>query len=75
MQPYIDIGGDSGVLAFETGEGWIIVQFHKGGAYLYNGANPGLEHVIEMQRLAWAGDGLNTYINKHVRKNFAEKVG
>lgn len=28
-------------------------------------------HVLEMQRLAAAGDGLNTYINRHVRGDYA----
>lgn len=57
MQRYLDVDNDSGVLAFEIGDGSIIVQFHKGGSYLYDATNPGLEHVLEMQRLAQAGDG------------------
>ena len=74
MQPYKDIGGDSGVAAYEIGPGSITIQFARGGTYLYNASAPGPAHVAEMQRLAQAGDGLNTYINKYVRKKFAAKV-
>lgn len=74
MELYKDIDGDSGVAAFEIGEGWIKVQFLKGGTYLYDSAKPGQAHVEEMQRLARTGDGLNAYINKFIRKNFAAKL-
>jgi hypothetical protein len=73
MQQYNDINGDSGVAAYEIGADSITVQFLKGGTYVYNGSKPGAAHVAEMQRLAQAGDGLSTYINKFVRKDFAEK--
>lgn len=74
MQKYDDIHGDSGIAAYEISSGSIAVQFSKGGTYLYNESKPGAAHVTEMQRLAQAGDGLNTYINKFVRKNFAKKL-
>jgi len=74
MQQYEDLNGDSGVTAYEIGSGLIIVQFSKGGTYLYNGSKPGAAHVSEMQRLAQAGNGLNAYINKFVRKDYAEKL-
>lgn len=74
MQQYEDINGDSGVAAYEIGSGSITVQFLRGGTYLYNSSKPGADHVAEMQRLAQAGDGLNAYINKYVRKEYAEKL-
>lgn len=74
MTPYKDINSDSGVMAYEIGEGSITVAFSKGGVYLYNAERPGLSQVVEMQRLAKNGDGLNTYINKFVRKNYADKL-
>jgi hypothetical protein len=74
MQPYRDIDGDSNVAAYEIGPGSITVQFASGGTYLYNASAPGQGHVAEMQRLAGNGDGLNAYINRHVRKNFAAKL-
>jgi len=67
-------GGDSGVAAYESGPGWIDIRFHHGGTYRYDDRHPGLVHVLEMQRLADAGDGLNTYINRYVRDDYAERL-
>ena len=64
----------SGVAAYETGPGWIIIRFHRGGTYRYDARNPGALHVTEMQRLADSGEGLNTYINKYVRDDYAERL-
>ncbi len=64
-------GHDSGVAAYACGPDWIEVRFHRGGTYRYDARHPGMLHVIEMQRLAEAGDGLNTYINQHVRDDYA----
>lgn len=74
MQPYKDRTGDSGIAAYELGEGSITIEFHKGGVYLYNAERPGASHVHEMRKLAEFGDGLNTYINKFVRRNHAGKI-
>lgn len=74
MKSYRDVDGDSGVAAYEIGDGQIKIQFHRGGTYMYNISRPGLSHVAEMQRLAEAGNGLNAYINKYVRKDYAEKL-
>ncbi len=74
MQPYKDIAGDSGVAAYEIKPGSITIQFRKGGTYLYDASNPGAQHVVEMQRLAEAGDGLNAYVNKFVRNAHALKL-
>jgi hypothetical protein len=35
MQPYIDLGGDSGIAAYEYGHDWIRVLFKLGGTYEY----------------------------------------
>ncbi|QJR36782.1 hypothetical protein HKW67_15285 [Gemmatimonas groenlandica] len=71
MQVYRDLNGDSGVDAYETGDDFIRVQFSKGSVYLYTDASAGREHIEAMKELAARGEGLNTYINKYVRKLFA----
>lgn len=71
MRPYQDTDDESGVVAYRIGAGSITIRFRSGGTYLYDASAPGAAHVAEMQRLARAGDGLNTYINKYVRKNYA----
>ena len=66
--------GDSGVAAYQSGPGWIIVRFHHGGTYRYDDRHPGALAVQEMQRLADAGAGLNTYINQRVRDDYAARL-
>jgi hypothetical protein len=73
MQPYRDIDGDSGVAAYETGPDFIRVQFSTGAVYLYTHASAGVVAVAEMGRLAAAGDGLNSYINRHARRAYAAR--
>lgn len=73
MERYANRSGDSGVAGYELGQGQITVQFGDGSQYLYNSQSPGAAAVAEMQRLAVAGAGLNSYISRTVRKNFAKK--
>ena len=74
MQPYQNLGGNSGVRAYEIGEGSIIVEFERGGAYLYTDASSGATHIAEMQRLARSGEGLATYINKHTHDTYEREL-
>ncbi|MFG0787261.1 hypothetical protein [Delftia tsuruhatensis] len=74
MDRYSNRGGDSGITGYEIAQGQIIVQFRDGSKYLYNSQSPGSAVVAEMQRLAVAGEGLNSYISRVVRKNFAQKL-
>ncbi len=74
MHPYQGSDGDSGIAAYDFGPGWIDIRFGHGGTYRYDSRHPGARHVLEMQRLAAAGDGLNTYINQHVRGDYAARL-
>lgn len=74
MIPYKNLSRESGVQAFESGPDFIIIQFKTHGTYLYDHERPGLRHVTRMIELALRGEGLATYINKHVRNNFAAKL-
>lgn len=73
MERYRDIDGDSGVAGYETGPDFIRVQFTTGAVYLYTYASAGAQNIEQMKRLAVAGDGLNSFINRHVRKLYARK--
>lgn len=72
--PYADCSGASGVVAYATGDGFIDLWFRDGGGYRYDATAPGPEHVAAMTRLAAAGEGLATYVNQHVRANYARKL-
>lgn len=69
MQKYADIDRDSGVDSFEIYDASITVWF-KGSnkPYTYSYQKAGKHHVENMKRLALSGDGLNEYINDHVKK-------
>ncbi|AOH35795.1 hypothetical protein BGP89_05015 [Luteimonas sp. JM171] len=75
MKRYRGGHGDSGVAAYECGPDWIRIRFHHGGTYRYDARHPGLEHVVEMQRRAESGSGLNTYISQYVRSDYASREG
>jgi len=73
--PYQTHNPKSGVRNYELLNDAIILEFtdHK-SRYLYNAQAPGPEHVAAMKHLAIGGKGLTTYINQHVRENYAAKV-
>lgn len=71
---YKNISGVSGVRYFALGASFVRVWFKDGDGYEYNEARPGAQHVVIMKRLAEEGQGLATYINRHVRANYARKL-
>lgn len=73
MDIYRDIDGDSGVAAYEVGADFIRVQFRDGSVYLYTNNSAGAQNISNMKRLAASGDGLNAYINRHVRNGYARR--
>jgi len=74
MTVYQNRGHDSGITEFEATENSITVCFSDGSCYLYNATAPGLQAVQEMIRLANLGEGLNSFINKNVRSNYARRI-
>ena len=74
MRPYANVGGDSGVAAFEVAADSITVQFRDGATYLYNYLRTGSAHIEQMKQLALGGSGLNSYINRCVRKSYAARL-
>lgn len=68
MQKYLNFSGRSNVESFEIGENFIVVKFYgTARTYRYSYMSAGQINVENMKRLALAGRGLNSYINKHVR--------
>ena len=74
MQPYKNLSGASGVVAYEIAAESITVRFNSGTVYRYDHHRPGAAHVAEMTRLAQAGRGLGSYISRHVGKHFAARL-
>ncbi len=73
MTPYKNVSGDSGVSAYEIGSDFIRVRFSTGQTYLWTNASAGRVHIERMKQLAFAGKGLNTYINKWARKTYSRR--
>ncbi|WP_439543847.1 hypothetical protein [Hyphomicrobium sp.] len=71
---YGNFGRNAGVRYFAVGPTSIRVWFKDGHGYEYDYRRPGREHIEAMKRLAEAGQGLTTYINQHVRENYARKL-
>ncbi|AZU48627.1 hypothetical protein C3B79_2871 [Aeromonas hydrophila] len=68
MQAYKDINNDSGVIGFDISDDRITVWFNGAPQpYTYSYASAGQAHVENMKKLAISGDGLNAYINRHVK--------
>ena len=74
MKRYRNLGGDSGIVAYEAGDDFIKVQFKDGSIYLYDYTTPGPNEVEYMKQLAEEGEGLNSYISRHIRKRYAAKL-
>jgi len=66
MRPYLNLGGNSGVVEYENGPDSIRVRFHSGDVYEYNYESVGRRHVEAMKRLAQVGRGLSAYISQHL---------
>ena len=74
MERYSNLGGDSGVVAYEIGNNSITVEFSDGKRYLYTYQSAGSDNIEQMKALAAAGRGLNSFINTNVKKRYASKL-
>lgn len=74
MVPYRDLDRDSGVQAYDVGETHIDVQFKGGTVYRYTSASVGAANLDRMINLAQAGEGLNAFINKFVRRSYSARL-
>lgn len=71
MERYKNLSGEGGVSFYHIGDDYIDLQFRDAKIYTYDYQRPGKIHVEKMKALAKKGKGLSTYINKHVRENYA----
>jgi hypothetical protein len=73
MRRYQNQHGDSGVVAYELGEEFIDVKFVGGEIYHYTSRRPGDRDVQHMKELALRGEGLSTFISRHIRNRYESK--
>ncbi len=67
MQPYRNLEGGLGVVAFAVGDDRITVQLHNGQTLGFTYRSAGRTYVEYMKLLARAGDGLNRFVFKEAR--------
>ena len=71
MERYKNLGGDSGVSAYEIGTDFIKIKFKSSTPiYVYTNMKTGQQHVEAMKQLAERGTGLQAYINHHKGMRF-----
>ena len=73
MQRYRNQSGSSGIVAYELGEEYIDVKFVNGEVYHYTSRRPGPRDLQHMKELAVRGEGLSTFISRHIRTRYESK--
>ncbi len=73
MKTYKNLGGDSGIIAYEFGADFIRVKFSDGSLYLYTHTSAGIQNIKTMKQLARNGEGLNAFINTTVKYKYKKK--
>ncbi len=74
MEHYQNLSGRSFVRTYQTTPNSITIKFGDGSIYIYTDKSTSAENIVEMQRLAKLGLGLNTFISRVVKKGYAEKI-
>ncbi len=70
MTYYKNSDGNSNILKYQIGSDFIIVEFRDHKTYKYSYRSAGASNIEQMKTLAEQGFGLNSYINKYVRKMY-----
>lgn len=78
MVTYKNLSGLSNVSKYELDQNFIIVEFKTIGTdgcntYKYSYISTGQINIEEMKKLALQGIGLNSFINKYVKKKYESK--
>lgn len=68
---YANLGGNSSVRGYDHGEDWFVVMFSDGSRYLYTLKSTSRESLDTMRKYATEGKGLNSYIMRLVKTNYA----
>ena len=66
MKSYENVGGESAIVAFESGDDSITVEFRDGSIYLFTYRSAGSANVEQMKKYAVFGHGLNGFISRFV---------
>ncbi len=73
MEIYNNLGGDSSISEYECGSDFILVLFNDGWRYTYTYESTGFDNIEHMKELAFKGEGLGSFIRRHIKKAYASK--
>lgn len=71
MYHYRNVGGNSSVVAYDTGVDWLLIRFNDSSLYLYTTKSTSSEDIEYMRKLANDGKGLNSYVNRRIGNKYA----
>lgn len=74
MNIYNNVGGNSGVRAYQLDDDSIIIQFSDYSKYEYTSSSVGGSNLSKMKILAVKGSGLNSFINLNVKFRYSRKI-
>ncbi len=74
MKDYENVGGDSPIVAYESGEGKIKIRFTDGTVYLYTCRDTGCANVEQMQKYAAIGHGLYGFMKRFLDKGAGTRI-
>lgn len=74
MQPYTDRGGDTTVIGFEDGDDFIRIQYLDGAILEFRVGEVSAAHVMNLRQLAQLGEGLQSYLSRHVPTRLARRI-
>jgi hypothetical protein len=74
MIPYENHGGDSPIVAYESGDDSITVRFVDGSIFRFSYHSAGSTNVEQMKKYATFGHGLNGFIRRFVGKEAGAKI-
>lgn len=71
LNSYANYGGKSGIVSYDIGDDWILVNFTTGSKYLYTIKSTTPDNINQMKQLAHAGKGLNSFIMRVLKTDYA----
>lgn len=75
MISYKNLNGNSNVKCYNISENYIDIEFYNTPlVYRYSNVVPGRKVLNELKRLAIQGYGLNSFINRYVKKNYERRI-
>jgi len=75
MISYKNLNGTSNVKCYNISENYIDIEFYNTPlVYRYSNVVPGRQVLNELKRLAIQEYGLNSYINRYVKKNYESRI-